>query len=118
MCGLVGLVGLEPLPEDFLDDALRRLAPRGQEGREAALAMLESGLLAADGVIDVSAVRALVEGGAQRRYNKLWLLLTLEAWYGRWIAGRTETATGGDSPLVPADEWDEEILARRAAAAP
>ena len=59
-------------------------------------------LLAADGVIDVSAVRALVEGGAQRRYNKLWLLLTLEAWYGRWIAGRTgRIGLGTSIVLVP-----------------
>ena len=61
----------------------------GGPGREAALARLEGGLLASDGVIDASAFRALVEGGAQRRYNKLWLLLSLEAWYGRWIAGKS-----------------------------
>jgi hypothetical protein len=72
--------------------------------------MLEGGLLASDGVIDASAVRALVEGGAQRRYNKLWLLLSLEAWYGRWIR-RSSGDTWGS-------EWDEELLAKQAAAAP
>jgi asparagine synthase (glutamine-hydrolysing) len=61
----------------------------GGPGRETALRMLERGLLASDGVIDAAAVRALVEGGTQRRYNKLWLLLGLEAWYGRWIARRS-----------------------------
>jgi hypothetical protein len=30
-------------------------------------------------------VRVLVESGTQRRHNKLWLLLNLEAWYRRWI---------------------------------
>jgi asparagine synthetase B (glutamine-hydrolysing) len=77
---------------------------------EAAIRMLEAGLLAADGVINASAVRALVERGAQRRYNKLWLLLSLEAWYGRWIR-RSSRETSGV-------EWDEEILAKQAAASP
>ena len=27
--------------------------------------------------------------GTQRRHNKLWLLLNLEAWYRRWIRGKT-----------------------------
>jgi hypothetical protein len=81
--------------------------------------MLERGLLASDGVIDASAVRALVEGGTQRRYNKLWLLLTLEAWYGRWIARGRRTSAGATPPSeVPEAAWDEELLARRAAAAP
>ena len=78
--------------------------------RESALRMLEGGLLASDGVIDASAVRALVDGGAQRRFNKVWLLLGLEAWYGRWIRRSVVQASGA--------EWDEELLARQAAAAP
>ena len=81
--------------------------------RDPALAMLERGLLSRDGVIDASAVRALVEGGAQRRYNKLWLLLSLEAWYTRWIA-----RSAGTSAEVPRADWDEELLEREAAAAP
>jgi asparagine synthase (glutamine-hydrolysing) len=64
----------------------------GGSGREAALRMLERGTLASDGVIDAGAIRALVEGGTQRRYNKLWLLLSLEAWYSRWIARKTQTS--------------------------
>ena len=55
--------------------------------REAAFAMLESGTLAADGVLDPGGVRSLVERGTQRRHGKLWLLLNLEAWYRRWIRG-------------------------------
>ena len=82
----------------------------GGPGRESALRMLEGGLLASDGVIDASAVRALVERGAQRRYNKLWLLLCLEAWYGRWIRRSAGETSGA--------EWDEELLATQAAAAP
>jgi asparagine synthetase B (glutamine-hydrolysing) len=80
----------------------------GGPGREAALGMLERGLLASDGVIDAGAFRALVEGGAQRRYNKLWLLLSLEAWYGRWIARKTEIGTAiEDSP----EDRSAELLA-------
>jgi len=87
--------------------------------RDPALAMLERGFLARDGVIDASAVRSLVEGGAQRRYNKLWLLLSLEAWYTRWIARSAGTSAGQEtSPDLPRAEWDEELLEREAAAAP
>ena len=91
----------------------------GGPGREPALAMLERGLLASDGVIDASAVRALVEGGTQRRYNKLWLLLILEAWSVRWIARGMRTSAGATpASEVPESAWDEELPARRAAAAP
>lgn len=69
-------------------------------GREAALAMLEGGDLAADGVLDARQVRSIVESSAQRRHGKLWLLLGLEAWYRRWIRGRRETEAGGE--LAPA----------------
>ena len=79
--------------------------------RDAALARLERGLLARDGVIDASAVRTLVEGAAQRRYNKLWLLLSLEAWYTRWIA-----RPSGMSAMEAAP--DEGVFAREAASAP
>jgi asparagine synthase (glutamine-hydrolysing) len=77
-------------------------------GRESALRMLERGFLSSDGVIDAAAFRALVEGGTQRRHNKLWLLLSLEAWYGRWIARRSGTGTdiedsGEGRALQPAD---------------
>jgi hypothetical protein len=74
--------------------------------------MLEGGLLASDGVIDAAAFRSLVEGGTQRRYNKLWLLLGLEAWYGRWIARKTATGTDlEDSGEGQSSEADEELLA-------
>jgi asparagine synthase (glutamine-hydrolysing) len=64
----------------------------GGAGREAALKMLESGDLAADGLLRVQRVRRLIESNTQRRSNKLWLLLNLEAWYRRWIRGRRDTA--------------------------
>ena len=58
------------------------------ENREAAFATLERGDLASDGLLRPRELRALVEGGTQRRHNKLWLLLNLEAWYRRWIRHR------------------------------
>ena len=58
------------------------------EHREPALAILEGGDLAADGLLRPGPLRALVEGSTQRRNNKVWLLLNLEAWYRRWIRGR------------------------------
>ena len=58
------------------------------ENRKAAFATLERGDLASDGLLRPRELRALVEGGTQRRHNKLWLLLNLEAWYRRWIRGR------------------------------
>jgi asparagine synthase (glutamine-hydrolysing) len=60
----------------------------GGAGREAAFRVLEQGDLAADGVLDPRGVRVLVQSGTQRRHNKLWLLLNLEAWYRRWITRR------------------------------
>jgi asparagine synthase (glutamine-hydrolysing) len=57
----------------------------GGPGRESALRILERGRLVADGVLDARGARALMEGRPQRRHGKLWLLLTLEAWYRRWI---------------------------------
>jgi asparagine synthase (glutamine-hydrolysing) len=80
----------------------------GGPGREHALAMLERGLLASDGVIDAKAFRALVRGGAQRRYNKLWLLLSLEAWYGRWIARKSSASAGIDDSR---EDQSAELLA-------
>ena len=58
------------------------------DNREAAFRTLERGDLAADAVIRPREVRRLVEAGTQRRHNKLWLLLNLEAWYRRWIRGK------------------------------
>ncbi len=89
-------------------------------GQRPALDALEHGVLAADGVIDPSAIRSIVERGAQRRYNKLWLLLNLEAWYRRWIAGRTATSSGvATSPeRISGPEWDEVLLEQQGAAAP
>jgi hypothetical protein len=60
----------------------------GGANREGMFAILERGDLAADGVVNARAVRRYIESGTQRRHNKLWLLLNLEAWYRRWIRGR------------------------------
>jgi len=87
-------------------------------GRDRALGMLEGGLLASDGVIDASAVRSLVEAGAQRRYNKLWLLLNLEAWYRRWIARRADASDGARSSAGLRTDRSEALRDREAAAAP
>jgi asparagine synthase (glutamine-hydrolysing) len=84
-------------------------------GLDPAFELLERGLLARDSVIDPSAVRSMVERGAQRRYNKLWLLLSLEAWYRKWIAHRDATFGTEISPEIPAAEWEEELLERERA---
>ena len=81
------------LPEAILARSKSGFSPPfkrwvGGAGREAAFRALERGDLAADGVLDPRGVRVLVESGTQRRHNKLWLLLNLEAWYRRWIRGR------------------------------
>lgn len=60
----------------------------GGKNREDAFRVLEGGDLAADGVIRPREVRRFIESGTQRRNNKVWLLLNLEAWYRRWIRGR------------------------------
>jgi asparagine synthase (glutamine-hydrolysing) len=79
----------------------------GGTAREAALRILEQGMLARDGVLDASGVRALVEGGTQRRYNKLWLLLTLEAWYSRWIVSATRSVSPPSDTVGRSDRAGE-----------
>ncbi len=64
----------------------------GGPNREAAFRYLEEGDLAADGVIRPKELRRLVARGTQRRNNKVWLLLNLEAWYRRWIRGKKSRA--------------------------
>ena len=81
------------LPEEIMARPKSGFSPPfkrwvGGAAREKAFAILDRGDLAADGVLDPRAVRELVESGTQRRHNKLWLLLNLEAWYRRWIRGR------------------------------
>jgi asparagine synthase (glutamine-hydrolysing) len=60
----------------------------GGANRERMFDLLEKGDLAADGIIRPREARRFIESGTQRRHNKLWLLLNLEAWYRRWIRGR------------------------------
>jgi len=59
----------------------------GGSNRETMFGILERGDLAADGLVNAREVRRFIESGTQRRHNKLWLLLNLEAWYRRWIRG-------------------------------
>ncbi len=80
------------IPEPILRRPKKGFSPPfkrwvGGANREAALRLLETGDLAADGVLDARAARELVTSSAQRRHNKLWLLVNLEAWYRRWIRG-------------------------------
>ena len=53
---------------------------------EKALRRLRSGSLCRDGLLDVRALERRIAAGMPRRWNKLWLLLVLEHWYGTWIA--------------------------------
>ena len=92
------------LPEPVLTRSKSGFSPPfkrwvGGEARRSAYRTLETGDLAADGVIDPRGVRALVESGTQRRHNKVWLLLNLEAWYRRWLRGRSPAAAGWSSAV-------------------
>ncbi len=72
----------------------------GGANREEAFRVLDRGDLAADGVLRPLEVRRFVESGTQRRNNKVWLLLNLEAWYRRWIRGRVGApGATGEIPL-------------------
>lgn len=59
------------------------------------LAALENGRLRRDGLLRVDRLARLIEAGVPRRWNKLWLMFTLEAWYRRWIV---EPATAPPLP--------------------
>ena len=48
---------------------------------------LRRGALARDGIVDVRALERRIASGMPRRWNKLWLLVVLDRWYCRWIAG-------------------------------
>ena len=82
------------LPRDVLSRPKYGFSPpfkgwmRGAHG-EAALKVIETGSLAAAGVLRPGAVRRFVQRGHPRRFSKLWAALTLEIWHRRWIAGRT-----------------------------
>jgi asparagine synthase (glutamine-hydrolysing) len=93
------------LPEEIMRRPKSGFSPPfkrwvGGAAREKAFGILDRGDLAADGVLDPRAVRELVQSGTQRRHNKLWLLLNLEAWYRRWIRGRVSDSRG--APARPA----------------
>ncbi len=59
------------------------------DGRPA-LDRLRRGALARDGIVDVRALERRIASGMTKRWNKLWLLVVLEQWYSRWIAGARE----------------------------
>ena len=61
-------------------------------GGEKALARLRSGALVRDGLLNVRALEKRIASGMPRRWNKLWLLLVLEHWYGTWIAKSRDPA--------------------------
>jgi asparagine synthase (glutamine-hydrolysing) len=93
------------IPEEVLRRPKKGFSPPfkrwvGGPRREEALRLLESGDLAADGVIDAKGARAIVESSAQRRHNKLWLLLNLDAWYRRWIRGREPNPSPRPAPAA------------------
>ncbi len=54
-------------------------------GGSDAFARLRKGFLSRDGILDVRALERRVSSGMPRRWNKVWLLLVLEHWYGTWI---------------------------------
>ena len=72
----------------------------GGPARETAFRMLDRGNLTRDGVIDPAAVRVLFHTVTPKRYNKLWLLLNLEAWYSRWIVRSTEAGRAEPGGIV------------------
>jgi asparagine synthase (glutamine-hydrolysing) len=66
----------------IMDDEVRTLAP----------ALLLRSELVRDGYLEGAAVRALVEEHLARRRdhgNRIWLLLSAEVWYRRYIGGRS-----------------------------
>jgi asparagine synthase (glutamine-hydrolysing) len=66
----------------IMDDEVRKLAP----------ALLLESELVRDGYLEAAAVRGLVDEHLARRRdhgNRIWLLLSAEVWYRRYIGGRT-----------------------------
>ncbi len=90
-------IAAQVVPEAVLTRAKSGFSPPFKtwlrEGGMAAVGReLETGALAADGVIDPAFVAGLVRRHALRRWNKLWLLVVLEWWYRRWIRGEESPA--------------------------
>jgi asparagine synthase (glutamine-hydrolysing) len=68
----------------IMDDEVRGLAP----------ALLNRSELVRDGYLEGAAVRRLVEEHLARQRdhgNRIWLLLSAEVWYRRYIGGRSTT---------------------------
>ncbi|HWC65651.1 MAG TPA: asparagine synthase C-terminal domain-containing protein, partial [Thermoanaerobaculia bacterium] len=80
------------LPEEILTRPKYGFSPpfkrwASLENGRAAFARLRRGALARDGVVDVRALERRIGSGMTKRWNKLWLLIVLDRWYSRWIAG-------------------------------
>jgi len=84
---------IEPwLPREILERPKYGFSPPFKQwvaagnGRPA-LDRLRRGPLARDGIVDVRALERRIASGMSKRWNKLWLLVVLDRWYARWIAG-------------------------------
>ena len=96
----------------IMDDEVRTLAP----------ALLLRSELVRDGYLEGAAVRRLVEEHLARRRdhgNRIWLLLSAEVWYRRYIGGRKHRGprggAGGGAPERPAHSRGARDDARRSA---
>lgn len=61
---------------------------------------LKGSSLVRDGILDGSFVERILSGRALRRWHKLWLLLTLEAWYKYWITQETRISDAPSSTIA------------------
>jgi len=80
------------LPREILDRPKYGFSPPFKQwvasgGGRPALDRLRRGPLAKDGIVDVRALERRIASGMSKRWNKLWLLVVLDRWYARWIAG-------------------------------
>jgi asparagine synthase (glutamine-hydrolysing) len=88
----------------IMDDEVRTLAP----------ALLLRSELVRDGYLEGAAVRALVEEHLARRRdhgNRIWLLLSAEVWYRRYIGGRSTQDLEAE---LDETRGDASVLARSA----
>ena len=78
----------------IMDEEVRTLAP----------ALLLRSELVRDGYLEAGTVRRLVDEHLARRRdhgNRIWLLLSAEVWYRRYIGGRSHGGSGGRAGREP-----------------